>query len=387
MTQPNNLSKHAIRLLKALIETPSISREENVTANLIEKHLFQFGARYTRKGNNVWARSKVFLEDQPTLLLNSHHDTVKPNSSYTRDPFKATVEGDQLFGLGSNDAGGCLVSLIATFLHFFDRPDLPFNLVLAATAEEEISGANGISSILEEIGEIDLAIVGEPTQMRMAIAEKGLMVLDCTSKGKAGHAARDEGINSIYKALADIQWFKTYQFEEVSPMLGPVKMSVTQVNAGTQHNVVPDTCRFVVDVRTNEFYSNEEAYKIICEHTDCMVKARSFRLNSSRLEVDHPIVQVGKSLGLDHFGSPTLSDQALIPFPSLKIGPGKSARSHTADEFVLLSEIEAGIKTYIDLIEGYKDQFQGEEEIVPSRKRNVQKDKRLTGATLYGRSK
>lgn len=356
MIGPKELKQNAIELLKKLIETPSISREENVTANHIEKFLQDAGVKTQRKGNNIWAFNKVFIEGQTTLLLNSHHDTVKPNASYKNDPFKAIVEEDKLYGLGSNDAGGCLVSLIATFLHFYERPDLPFNLVLAATAEEEISGANGIASILEEIGNIDVAIVGEPTQMRMAIAEKGLMVLDCTVRGKSGHAAREEGINSIYKALSDIKWFQNYKFEEVSELLGPVKMSVTQVNAGTQHNVVPDSCKFVVDVRTNECYSNEEAYKIISEQVSCMVRARSFRLNSSRIDLNHPLVRAGQSMGLEHFGSPTLSDQALIPFPSMKIGPGMSARSHTADEFVLISEIEAGIDTYIKLItrlEGY----------------------------------
>ncbi|MEM8891831.1 MAG: M20 family metallo-hydrolase [Bacteroidota bacterium] len=356
MTGPKELKQNAIELLKKLIETPSISREENVTANHIEKFLQDAGVKTHRKGNNVWAFNKVYIEGQTTLLLNSHHDTVKPNPSYTNDPFKAIVEEDKLYGLGSNDAGGCLVSLLATFLHFYERPDLPFNLIIAATAEEEISGANGIASILDELGRIDVAIVGEPTQMRMAIAEKGLMVLDCTVRGKAGHAAREEGINSIYKALSDIKWFQNYKFEQVSELLGPVKMSVTQVNSGTQHNVVPDTCKFVVDVRTNEFYSNEDAYKIISEEVSCMVKARSFRLNSSRIDLNHPLVRAGQSMGLEHFGSPTLSDQALIPFPSMKIGPGMSARSHTADEFVLLSEIEAGIETYIKLItrlEGY----------------------------------
>lgn len=357
MTSPLKNTESSIELLKTLIQTPSISREENITANLIEKYLRSAGIETFRKDNNVWAKSQVFIEDQPTILLNSHHDTVKPNASYTRDPFLATVEGDQLFGLGSNDAGGCLVSLIASFLHFHERPDLPFNLVLAATAEEEISGSKGVASILEEIGQIDLAIVGEPTQMRMAIAEKGLMVLDCSSHGKAGHAAREEGDNAIYKAIKDINWFQKYKFKKVSPLLGPVKMTVSQVNAGTQHNVVPDICKFVVDVRTNELYSNEAIYKIISKNTDCTVKARSFRLNSSKIELNHPIVQLGISMGLSHYGSPTLSDQSLMPFPSLKIGPGMSKRSHTADEFVLLSEIEDGIETYIQLLEGLEGQY------------------------------
>ncbi|MEM6800256.1 MAG: M20 family metallo-hydrolase [Bacteroidota bacterium] len=351
MSRQKKITQSSIELLTSLIKTPSISREENVTATLIENYLKHAGVETFRKDNNIWAKSEVFLPEQMTILLNSHHDTVKPNASYTRDPFEASIEGDKLYGLGSNDAGGCLVSLIATFLHFYDRPDLPFNLILAATAEEEISGSRGVSSILDELGEIAFAMVGEPTQMRMAIAEKGLMVLDCSSKGKAGHAAREEGINAIYEAMQDIEWFQSYQFEKESDLLGPVKMSVTQIEAGSQHNVVPDLCKFVVDVRTNEHYSNEAAYKIICEHVSAQVDARSFRLNSSGISLDHPIIKAGKSLGLEHFGSPTLSDQSLMHFPSLKIGPGKSARSHTADEFVLLSEIEAGISTYIELLE------------------------------------
>lgn len=344
--------KHIIQLLSQLIETPSLSREEEGTASILEEFMQAQGVAYQQQGNNIWAWNKHRESDNPTILLNSHHDTVKAGSSWTYKPFKATLEGDKLTGLGSNDAGGCLVSLIATFLHFYEREDLPYNLVLAATAEEEISGPNGIASILGELGHIDLAIVGEPTQMQMAIAEKGLMVLDCYAHGKTGHAARDEGINAIYIALQDIEWFKSYQFEKTSPFLGPMKMTVSQIEAGHQHNVVPDLCKFVVDVRTNECYSNEAAFEIIGAATQSEIKPRSFRLNSSQLASDHPLVVKGKAMGLTTYGSPTLSDQALIPFPSLKIGPGDSARSHTPDEYILVSEIEGGIKVYVELLEG-----------------------------------
>ena len=343
---------HASKLLQQLIETPSLSRQEDQTANLIASFLQHQGVKIQRHLNNVWAKNAYFSNDKPTILLNSHHDTVKPNPSWQHDPFKANIEDDQLFGLGSNDAGGPLVSLIACFLHFYQRDNLPFNLILAATAEEEISGKNGIAALLPQLGEISLGIIGEPTQMQMAIAEKGLMVLDCIAHGKAGHAARNEGINAIYEAIKDIHWFQSFQFEKVSDFLGPVKMSVTVIEAGSQHNVVPDQCRFVVDVRTNELYSNQQAFEIIDAATTCEVKARSFRLNSSRLPKDHPIVKKGVAMGLRYFGSPTLSDQALIPFPSLKIGPGDSARSHTADEYIYLSEIEEGIRIYIALLEG-----------------------------------
>jgi len=277
---------------------------------------------------------------------------VKANPGWTRDPHQPLVEGDRLYGLGSNDAGGCLVALIATFLHFCEREDLPYNLILAATAEEEISGANGISLLLPKLGPIALGIIGEPTEMHLAIAEKGLMVLDCMAQGKSGHAAREEGINAIYEAMPDIEWFRSYHFPQSSELLGPVKMTVTQIEAGTQHNVVPSQCRFVVDVRTNECYSNRAAFAIIDEHTRCEVNARSFRLNSSYIDPSHPIVQRGLALGRKTYGSPTLSDQALISFTTLKVGPGDSARSHTADEYVKLSEIEEGIRLYIELLEG-----------------------------------
>lgn len=348
-------SKHtqsAIELLKRLIQIPSLSRQEDKTADSIATFLHAQGVSIERQGNNVWAHNKAFSAGKPTILLNSHHDTVRAKEDWTRDPHEPSLEGDTLYGLGSNDAGGPLVSLIACFLHYYEQRDLPFNLIMAATAEEEISGANGIASILPLLGTIDLGIVGEPTQMQLAIAEKGLMVLDCYAKGKSGHAARNEGVNAIYEAMPDIHWFQSYQFDSVSDFLGPVKMSVTQIEAGSQHNVVPDQCHFVVDVRTNELYSNEQAYEIINQHTNCEVKPRSFRLNSSRLAPDHAIVRRGRKLGRETYGSPTLSDQALMPFPTLKIGPGDSARSHTANEYILLSEIEAGITLYIQLLDG-----------------------------------
>lgn len=341
----------AVRLLHQLIGTPSFSREEEGTAALIHAVLKDKGVEVQQSGNNVWARNKYWTEDKPVILLNSHHDTVKPAAGYTRDPFVPQEDGDQLFGLGSNDAGGPLVSLIFTFLHFYERADLPFNLILAATAEEEISGANGIASLLPKLGPINLGIVGEPTQMQMAIAEKGLMVIDGEAIGRSGHAAREEGINALYLALEDIDWIRNYKFPKVSPMLGPVKVTVTQIKAGSQHNVVPDRCDFVIDVRTNELYSNWEVFEVLQSYTKSILKARSFRLNSSRLEADHPIVSRGKSLGLTTFGSPTLSDQALMNFPTLKIGPGDSARSHTADEYIKLSEIREGIELYTQLLD------------------------------------
>lgn len=343
------LKELAISLLKQLIETPSLSREEDKTADLIESLLMSEGVETKRIQNNIWAKNKRFDVSKPTLLLNSHHDTVKPNAGYTKDPFKATVEDGKLYGLGSNDAGGCLVSLLATFLHFYEE-EMPYNIILLASAEEEISGKNGVALALPELGKIDFAIVGEPTLMQMAVAEKGLMVLDCSVKGKAGHAARNEGENAIYKALPIIDWFQNYRFEKESDWLGPIKMSVTQVNSGTQHNVVPDLCQFVVDVRTTDVMSNQEVLEFIQRSVDCEVVARSTRLNPSSIPADHPIVKAGQTLGMSQYGSPTLSDQALMPFPSLKLGPGDSARSHTADEYIHLKEIEEGIELYIELI-------------------------------------
>ncbi|UOQ74164.1 M20 family metallo-hydrolase [Hymenobacter cellulosilyticus] len=349
----DQLGEAAIQLLARLIQTPSFSREEAPTAELIFEFLQYHGARAQREMNNVWAVNQHYDSQKPTVLLNSHHDTVKPGATWTHDPFGAVIEDeDKLIGLGSNDAGGCAVSLLATFLHFQQRPDLPFNLICAITAEEEVSGANGISSLLPHLGKIDLGIVGEPTQMEMAIAEKGLVVLDCTAHGQTGHAARNEGENALYKAVADIQWLQQYKFPKVSELLGPVKMTVTQIQAGTQHNVVPDTCHFVVDVRTNEFYSNQEVVTTVQEHLQSEVVPRSVRLNSSRIDPDHPLVRKGVALGRKAFGSATMSDQALMPFPTVKMGPGDSARSHTPDEYIYLYEIRGGIKAYIELLEG-----------------------------------
>ena len=342
-----------IKLLQNLISTQSFSKEEEETAELINDFFKNKNIQTHRKGNNIWVKSKHWDERKPTILLNSHHDTVKPAKGYTRNPFEPTIENGVLYGLGSNDAGGPLVALMTTFIHFYGRNDLSFNLIMAATAEEEISGKNGIASILNDLGKLDLGIIGEPTQMRMAIAEKGLMVIDGYAKGQSGHAAREEGINALYIALEDIQWIKNYDWDKVSDMLGKTKSTVTQVDAGTQHNVVPDNCQFVIDVRTNEHYSNEVAFEILQSNTKSTLKARSFRLNSSGISLEHPIVKKGLAMDLPYYGSPTLSDQALINgIPTIKIGCGKSERSHTADEFILVSEIEKGIEIYIKLLEG-----------------------------------
>lgn len=345
------ITDDCIGLLKSLIEIPSLSREEDQTAGAIGLFLKQHNVKVNRKQNNVWAYNKHFDAAKPTILLNSHHDTVKPNEGYTRDPFKAAVEDDKLFGLGSNDAGGPLVSLIATFLYFNNRENLNYNFCLAATAEEEISGRGGVESILPELGHLDFAIVGEPTQMQLAIAEKGLMVLDCVSSGKAGHAARDEGDNAIYNAMKDIEWFRTFQFPKVSEIFGPVKMSVTVIKAGSQHNVVPASCEFTVDVRVTDAYSNEEVLEIIRNNVNCAVEPRSLRLRPSSIKKDHPIVKAGISLGRTTYGSPTMSDQALLNIPSVKIGPGDSARSHMADEYIYISEIKEGIELYTQMLE------------------------------------
>lgn len=344
-----NFDTQAITLLKELIEIKSISKEEENTASHIEHFLNDKGIDAQRIQNNIWAKNKHFSPSKPTLLLNSHHDTVKPNAGYKNDPYQAIESDGKLYGLGSNDAGGCLVSLLSTFLHFYDQ-EIPYNLIFLASAEEEISGKGGVGLALQELGDIEFAIVGEPTLMQMAVAEKGLMVLDCTVKGKAGHAARNEGENAIYKALSSVAWFKNYRFERESEWLGPIKMTVTQINAGTQHNVVPDTCHFVVDVRTTDTMTNWQVLEHIEHSVDCEVVARSTRLNPSSISIDHPIIKAGESMGLKKFGSPTLSDQALMPFPSLKIGPGDSARSHTADEYIHTNEIKEGIELYIELL-------------------------------------
>ncbi len=339
------------QILKKLISTPSFSREEQGTAELIAGFLESRGIPIQRKHHNVWAVNRHFDPAKPTILLNSHHDTVKPNPAYTLDPFSPIEKDGKLFGLGSNDAGAPLVCLLAAFLNFYERDDLKYNLIYAATAEEEISGPNGVESILPELGDIAFAIVGEPTLMHMAIAEKGLLVLDCIAVGKAGHAAREEGVNAIYQALPDIEWFRTYQFPKVSPTLGPVKMSVTVIQAGAQHNVVPAKCCFTVDVRCTDAYTHEELLDIIRSHVSAEVQPRSLRLRPSSTDEDHPVVQAGRTLGIPMYGSPTTSDQALMPFPSIKMGPGDSARSHSADEFVYLREIEEGISGYIRLLE------------------------------------
>ncbi|MEO9482388.1 MAG: M20 family metallo-hydrolase [Ekhidna sp.] len=341
----------AVGLLTNLIEIPSVSGEEDVTADLLVDFLEKKKVPSERKGNNIWSKNQYFDPSKPTILLNSHHDTVKPNSGYKREPYKAIEEGGKLFGLGSNDAGGSLVSLIMTFLHYYTEASLPYNLILAATAEEETSGVNGVQSILDELKPIDFGMIGEPTEMKMGVAEKGLIVLDCYAKGKSGHAARDIGENAIYTALRDIQWIGEYEFAKVSKYLGPVKMTTTMIHAGYQHNVIPDECHFVVDVRTTDAYSNEEVYEIIQKHVKSETQARSLRLNSSQLPESVQVSQVADQLEIEKFGSPTCSDQALMDFPTFKMGPGKSERSHTPDEFIHLKEIKEGIEGYIQLLQ------------------------------------
>ncbi|MDQ2773135.1 MAG: M20 family metallo-hydrolase [Bacteroidota bacterium] len=343
------LSDEAVALLVRLIKAPSFSREEADTATLIQKFLAAHGVAVKRQQNNVWGFSQHFDASKPTILLNSHHDTVRPGAGWKYDPFRPTLEGGKLIGLGSNDAGASVVSLLATFLYFQDKSNA-FNLICAITAEEEISGTNGIRSVLPEFGEIDLGIVGEPTGMNLAIAEKGLLVLDCTAHGKTGHAARNEGENAFYKALDDIQWLRQHQFAKVSPLLGPVKTTVTQISAGTQHNVVPDRCQFVIDVRTNELYQNQEIIDYLRANMRSEIVPRSTHLNSSRISENHPLVRQAVAMGKTTYGSPTLSDQSMMPFETVKMGPGESARSHTPDEFILVSEIRAGIRDYIELL-------------------------------------
>ena len=348
--QCSMLNERAVELLCRLIEVPRISREEQAAADLLQDYMQgELGLEVKRMGNNLWSQQPNFDPEKQTLLLNAHIDTVKPVAGWQRNPFKATREGSRIYGLGSNDDGASLVSLLHVFAALKEGKTL-YNLVFLASAEEEVSGKGGIESVLPLLPKIDIALVGEPTGMQPAIAEKGLMVLDVTAHGKAGHAARNEGENAIYKALEDIEWFRSYKFEKVSPLLGPVKMTVTIVNAGTQHNVVPDTCTFTVDVRSNECYTNRELFDEIGKNVKSEVKARSFRLGSSSIDVNHPLVQKIIGLGGKPFGSPTLSDQALMPFPSLKLGPGESKRSHSADEFVDFCEIRQAIETYLNLL-------------------------------------
>ena len=352
MSVEKELYDQAVNLLRQLIRIPSFSKEEDQTALAIQAYLEGFGIAVKRIGHNILAQNKYFNTSLPTVLLNSHHDTVKPNPNYTLDPFEPVEKEGKLFGLGSNDAGGCLVSLIATFVHFYDRQNLPFNIMLVASAEEEISGYNGIEAVVSQLPPIEFAIVGEPTLMQMAVAERGLMVLDGLARGKAGHAARNEGENAISKAIKDIEWIHSHQFEKVSPLLGPNKMSVTVIETENKaHNVVPAVCKFVVDVRVNELYTFEEVLTEIREHIQSEIHPRSTRLRSTSIAMDHPIVKAGLALGKEYYGSPTTSDKALMPFPALKMGPGDSARSHTADEFIYLSEIEKGIADYIKMLE------------------------------------
>ena len=347
-----NLQTETIGLLKQLIAIPSFSREEEGAATLIETWLQGQGVATERLQNNIWAKNRHFDAARPTILLNSHHDTVKPNKAYTLDPFESIERDGKLYGLGSNDAGGSLVSLIAAFLHFYDQPGLAYNLILAATAEEEISGHNGVELLLPVLGKIDWGIVGEPTMMQLAVAEKGLLVLDCTVHGKAGHAAREEGENALYKAIPDIDWFRHYRWPQVSELLGPVKMSVTVAQTDNKaHNVVPSQFHFVVDIRVNECYRFEEILRTIREHVDCEVQPRSLRMRSTSIPLDHPVVRAGIAAGRSCYGSPTTSDKALMSFPTLKTGPGDSARSHTADEYIFVREIEEGIVSYIQLLE------------------------------------
>ncbi len=344
-------TSEAITLLHSLIGIPSISREEQAAADFLQTYIEGTGMMTNRSGNNIWCISPNFDAEKPTILLNSHIDTVKPVSAWRKQPFTPKTEDGKIYGLGSNDAGASVVSLFQAFRHL-SQTEQAYNLIFLASCEEEVSGKNGIESVLPQLPPIALGVVGEPTEMHPAIAEKGLMVLDVVGHGQAGHAARNEGVNAIYKVLDDIQWFRDYRFPNESPLLGPVKMSVTQINAGTQHNVIPDTCSFVVDIRSNECYSNEALFEEICSHIQSEAKARSFRLNSSRIDAEHPFVKRAVERGRVPFGSPTLSDQALMKFPSVKIGPGKSSRSHTADEYIRVSEIEEAIGLYIELMDG-----------------------------------
>ena len=347
----NTLQDDAIDLLKRMIAIPSFSKEEGGTAKLLEDFLFAKNVITSRVGNNVFAKNKFFDTTKPVLLLNSHHDTVRPNPQYTRDPYLPVTDEGKLFGLGSNDAGGSLVSLLAVFLHFYENSDLKYNLVFAATAEEEISGTGGIELLLPSLPAINCALVGEPTQMQMAIAERGLMVLDGIAHGKAGHAARNEGENSIYKAIKDIEWFTRYKLEKVSPLLGTSKMNVTVIETENKaHNMVPAVCRYVVDVRVNELYSFEEILALVKANVQSDITPRSTRLRSTAIALDHPLVKAGLQLKLPYYGSPTTSDKALMPFPALKMGPGDSARSHTADEYIFIDEIKKGIQLYIELL-------------------------------------
>ena len=350
MTQEQYVSD-AVQLLKKLIATPSVSRNEKDAADIMEQTIRSYGFEPQREANNLWIIDPHYDESRPTLLLNAHIDTVKPVASWSRDPFSPDVENGVLYGLGSNDCGGGLCSLLQIFRMLTEKPQ-NYNLIYLASAEEEVSGKDGITRALPMLPHIDLAIVGEPTGMNPAVAEKGLMVLDVIAHGKSGHAARNEGVNAIYEALDDMRWIRDYKFEKVSEFLGPTKMTLTVVNAGTQHNVIPDKCTMLVDIRTNEFYDNEEVYEFIRQHLKSEVKAHSFRLKSSRIDPEHPLIRKCVAMGMKPFGSPTLSDQALMHFPSFKLGPGESSRSHSANEFIRISEIRDAIAKYETLLDG-----------------------------------
>ena len=340
----------AVELLKKLIATPSVSRNEKDAADIMEQTIRSYGFEPQREANNIWIIDPHYDESRPTLLLNAHIDTVKPVASWTRDPFSPDVEDGVLYGLGSNDCGGGLCSLLQIFRMLTEKPQR-YNLIYLASAEEEVSGKDGITRALPLLPHINLAIVGEPTGMNPAVAEKGLMVLDVIAHGKSGHAARNEGVNAIYEALDDMRWIRDYKFEKVSEFLGPTKMTLTVVNAGTQHNVIPDKCTMLVDIRTNEFYDNEEVFEFISQHLKSEVKAHSFRLKSSRIDPEHPLIKKCVAMGMKPFGSPTLSDQALMHFPSFKLGPGESSRSHSANEFIRISEIRDAIAKYETLLD------------------------------------
>jgi acetylornithine deacetylase len=342
----------AVELLKDLIAIPSVSRDETKAADKLAEYLTWWNLPFGREGNNLWVGCPDWDNNRPTVMMNAHIDTVKPVSSWTRDPFTPTLEDDTLYGLGANDCGGGLVSLLQTYRIMLHRPR-NYNLLWVASTEEEISGQNGLSRVLPLLPKVDVAIVGEPTGMQPAIAEKGLMVIDGYAHGKSGHAARNEGVNAIYEALDDLVWLRDYKFRKVSPLLGPTKMTVTVVEGGTQHNVIPDTLHFIIDVRTNEFYQNEYLFNFLCKKmTKCELRARSFRLHSSAISSEHPLIKRCIDRGMQPFGSPTLSDQALMPFPSFKLGPGESSRSHAANEFIKISEIEHAIDTYVGLLDG-----------------------------------
>jgi len=346
------LFEKAVVLLKQLISTPSFSKEENDTAELITRFLQDNGIEYKRVGNNVYAKNAHYDENKPSVLLNSHHDTVRPNKGYTMDPFTPVEKDGKLFGLGSNDAGGCLVSLMATFLYYYNQEDINHNVVFAASAEEEISGVNGIELVLPYLGNIDFGIVGEPTKLEMAVAERGLMVIDCTAAGRSGHAARNEGENALYKAIDDITWIRNYRFDKVSDLLGESRMTVTIIETeNKQHNVVPSQCKYVIDVRVNELYTFDEILDALKHNLQSQYKPRTTRMKSTSIPLDHPLVKAGIAMGKGYYGSPTTSDKALMPFAALKMGPGDSARSHTPDEFIYLEEIKEGIETYIQLLE------------------------------------